>query len=77
MLRTLLGGLPYDGPLIKQMESFIKDHAYFSGTNQPGIGDFMLAYPMSTLILENDQGKKGPYEIGEGLKKWMARVRAR
>ena len=66
----------------RQMEGFIKDHTYFSGTSQPGMGDFMLAYPMSTLIPETGAekgtaGRKGPYKLGPGLERWMARIRER
>jgi hypothetical protein len=58
------------------MEHFIKDHKYFSGTDRPGMGDFMLAYPMSTVI-DEDESKAGAYTIGQGLRRWMALVRTR
>ena len=67
-----------------QMNDYLSKQDYFSGTNQPGIGDFMMLIPLVQLMpLAMQQGDgptetpRGNLEIGQGLRGWWKRVQAR
>ncbi|KAJ9104774.1 hypothetical protein QFC19_003915 [Naganishia cerealis] len=49
-------------------------HGWFSGTSEPGAGDFMMCYPLNVLI---NTGRMPEIEVGPNLRKWMAAVEAR
>lgn len=63
------------------MNRFLETHDYFTGTDKPGLSDFMMVSPLITVIPANlEKQKKGErprYNIGPGLEKWWERVSQR
>jgi hypothetical protein len=66
------------------MNDYLSSHTYFSGTDQPGLADFMMLFPLFTMLPEAiKQGagatdtSRGKLTMGQGLRDWWTRVEAR
>lgn len=75
---------PWSLSLMRQMDGYLAKHSYFSGTDQPGLGDFMFLFPLFTIIPQAiEQGDavtetaRGKLRIGDNLRNWWKRVEAR
>nr|WPS94660.1 Glutathione S-transferase [Naematelia aurantialba]WRH23611.1 glutathione S-transferase [Naematelia aurantialba] len=63
--------------LLDEIERYLAEHPgkYFSGTDKPGQGDFMMFFPINSLFAGARQGSQ--FHKGEATKKWWEMVVAR
>lgn len=66
------------------MDEYLSSHTYFSGTDQPGLADFMMLFPLYMMLpqaIEQGEGTtettRGKLRIGKGLRDWWKRVESR
>ncbi|WOO84364.1 Glutathione S-transferase 3 [Vanrija pseudolonga] len=57
-----------------EVEEYLVANEWFSGTDKPGQGDFMMGYSLDALVNGN---RKGQYDVGPATRAWVARMRAR
>ena len=60
--------------LVLQMEEYLQSHEWFSGGQQPGIGDFMLHFAIFSMVFG---ARKGLYDPGPKTRAWLERCMAR
>ncbi|WVW78591.1 hypothetical protein I302_100547 [Kwoniella bestiolae CBS 10118] len=67
----------YLGPQVQGTIDFAEaainktQHGWFSGTDKPGSGDFMMFFAINSLLAGT---RAGAFNVGEGLKGWYKRV---
>ena len=65
--------------LIAQLEKHLAQHDWLSGGDKPGLGDFMLTYPLLKQLDEHAQKaswqRQNNFKVGPGLKAWLQRVK--
>ncbi|KAL1406805.1 bifunctional glutathione transferase/peroxidase [Vanrija albida] len=61
-------------PALQQVEEFLAAHEWFSGTDRPGQGDFMMGYTLDSLV---DGSRKGQLPVGPATTAYVAKMKAR
>ncbi|WVQ84151.1 hypothetical protein IAT38_006298 [Cryptococcus sp. DSM 104549] len=61
--------------ILDYTENFLSKHDYFSGTNKPGQGDFLMFFAINSLLAGGR--KDAGFKLGPGIHKWHERVLAR
>ncbi|OCF76815.1 glutathione transferase [Kwoniella mangroviensis CBS 8886] len=67
----------YLGPQMQNTIDFAESainktqHGWFSGTDKPGSGDFMMFFAINSLLAGT---RAGAFNVGDGLKGWYKRV---
>lgn len=62
-----------------QLEKHLAQNDWLSGSDKPGLGDFMLTYPLLKQLDEHAQKapwqRQNNFKVGPGLKAWLRRVK--